>query len=574
MNAKTPNNTHYVALARRYRPRLFADFVGLEHVTRTLQNSIKNGRVGHAYLFCGPRGIGKTSMVRVFATALNCENGPAVEPCGECESCIATRRGEGIDVVEIDGASHTGVDDVRELREHALYSPARSRFKIFVIDEVHMLSKSAFNALLKTLEEPPAHVKFMFATTEPQKVPETIQSRCQRFDFPRVSAAAIAEMLKRICKQEDVKAPEQALQHIARNVRGGLRDSLSILDQLIAYDGSDIKPDSVYKVTGSVPEGIIAELGSAIVSADIGAALRIVEDAIDKGKEGTEFIEAIANFFRDVLFMRNCGADFDGFVTGPAARDAVKTAAGRLDDDTLIYVQQVLMDLRAKMRLATNPALLIETAVVRLCRWPDFASFGALLSDYRPQDDPTQSAAPELKKKVVAETPRTQAPPQETSAPDEEYDYGPETEIKHHDDTPSLLPQRDEIPTEVYAPAPAVTTGTIDEAAWKKAVHQVCRIRGFLGATLDAAHFLGSSGDEITLGFSPALCFQREQLDDRARRIEAEEKLSEIFGKNVTLNIIDVEGDKHEAQDRTENLDPVVKKALDIFGGEIIEPQK
>ena len=405
MSAKTANSAPYVALARRYRPRKFADFVGLEHVTRTLQNSIENARVGHAYLFCGPRGIGKTSMVRVFATALNCERGPATEPCGECESCTSIRRGDGIDVIEIDGASHTGVDDVRELREHVLYAPAKSRYKIFVIDEVHMLSKSAFNALLKTLEEPPAHVKFMFATTEPQKVPETIQSRCQRFDFPRVGAAAIAEMLKRICEQEGVNAPDDALHHIARNVRGGLRDSLSILDQLIAYDGTDIKADSVYKVMGSVPEGIIAELGAAIVGGDVGGALRIVEDAINKGKEGGEFVEATANFFRDVLFMRNCGADFDGFVTGPAAREAVTAAAGEVGDDTLIYVQQVLMDLRARMRFATNPALLIETAVVRLCRWRDFAAFGALLANYRPQDADAQPVAPDRKKKVVSEPP-------------------------------------------------------------------------------------------------------------------------------------------------------------------------
>ncbi len=578
MSTETPNSTPYVALARRYRPRQFADFVGLEHVTRTLQNSIKNNRIGHAYLFCGPRGIGKTSMVRVFATALNCENGPAIEPCGKCESCTATRRGDGIDVIEIDGASHTGVDDVRELREHALYSPAKSRFKIFVIDEVHMLSKSAFNALLKILEEPPAHVKFMFATTEPQKVPETIQSRCQRFDFPRVSAAAIAEMLKRICKQEGVNAPEQALAHIARNVRGGLRDSLSILDQLIAYDGNDIQADSVYKVMGSVPEGIIAELGIAIISTDIGSALRIVEDAINKGKEGAEFIEAIANFFRDVLFMRNCGADFNGFVTGPAARDAVKTAAGRLDDDTLIYVQQVLMDLRGKMRQATNPSLLIETAVVRLCRWRDFAAFGALLSNYQPQDETEPKQTEQLKKKVIADAPLPTPAPHTDPAPEEDYSYEPEPEAQtdHTDDTPSLLPQRDEIPAEVYAPAPAITTGTIDEAAWKKAVHQVCRIRGFLGATLDAAHFLGLASDEITLGFPPALRFQREQLDDRAKRVEAEEKLSEIFGKNVTLNIIDIELDKAgaQAQDTAKDLDPIVTKTLNIFSGKIIEPQE
>ena len=535
MNTQDNTNRPYVALARRYRPKTFEEFVGLEHVTRTLQNSIAQGRVGHAYLFCGPRGIGKTSMVRVFAMALNCEKGPAAEPCGKCDSCTTTHRGEGIDVIEIDGASHTGVDDVRELRERAIYAPAKSRYKIFVIDEVHMLSKSAFNALLKILEEPPSHVKFMFATTEPQKVPETIQSRCQRFDFPRISSGDITRVLERVCRDEGIAADENSLAHIARNVRGGLRDALSTLDQLIAYDGRKIQPESVYKVMGSVPEEIIALLAGAIVRADVKSAVETVNDIITKGKDSGEFVEALANFFRDVIVMRNCGPEYAGFITGPAVRENVSEAAGTLGDDTLLYIQQILGELDRKLRLANNPSLLIETTVVRLCRWRDFAAFGALLAGFKPPEGNTRE------RENNAESVRYDSAP---GAPDE-------TEAVSEDGPPP---------------------GDISPDDWKKAVDRLYKMRGFLGASLGNARFLGSADGTITLGFGKEGKFLLEQISDRAKREEAEKLLGEIFGRKILLKPVEIEGEspKKSPERKSKPKDPMVKKALDMFGGEIM----
>ena len=555
MSAEKKSDQPYVALARRYRPVKFADFVGLEHVTRTLQNSIEQGRVGHAYLFCGPRGIGKTSMVRVFAAALNCEVAPPTEPCGKCDSCLSVHRGDGIDVVEIDGASHTGVDDIRELREHALYAPAKSKHKIFVIDEVHMLSKSAFNALLKTLEEPPAHVKFLFATTEPRKLPETILSRCQRFDFPRISARDITEVLKRICRDEGVAAEEETLAHIARNVRGGLRDSLSVLDQIIAHDGSNIHTESVYEVMGSVPDGIIADLGSAITAGDIKTALQIVGDAIFKGKEISDFAEALSNFFRDVLLLRACGQDFDGFITGPAAREKAIEAAHELGDDTIIYIQQVLFDLRGKLRFAPNPSVLLETTAVRLCRWRDYASFGALLRGYKPRE---------------AETPDTRTKKKTEIIPREYAETRENPPAAHEDD---LLPERQIVPPDIYAPTPASSGGIIDEEAWQNALNKIYNMKGFLGTILGNAKFLGSSNGTITLGFTPEWRFSREQLEDPPKLAEAQERLTDIFGHPITLKSSNIEDEKTAKIEKKAAIkyDPLIEKALDMFKGEIID---
>src|SRR3954454_15222684 len=266
----------YTVLARRYRSATFDDVIGQEHVAQTLKRAIESGRIAHAYLFCGTRGAGKTSMARILAKALNCESSkePTTTPCNKCASCLAIARGDDIDVIEIDAASNTGVDNVREIIENSQYRPARSRFKVYIIDEAHMLSKAAFNALLKTLEEPPGHVKFILATTEPEKVLPTILSRCQRYDFRNISSREIADHLKAICKQEKIKADEDALLLVAKAGAGSMRDALSLLDRLLSIGEKNLTADMMEQILGLPRSQLICDLVQAIGEGDTKSFLK------------------------------------------------------------------------------------------------------------------------------------------------------------------------------------------------------------------------------------------------------------------------------------------------------------
>src|ERR1700761_737061 len=290
----------YTVLARRYRSRTFDEVVGQEHVAQTLKRAIESGRIAHAYLFCGTRGTGKTSTARILAKALNCEkyDAPTTTPCGQCESCKAIARGDDIDVIEIDAASNTGVDNIREVIENSQYRPARSRFKIYIIDEVHMLSKSAFNALLKTLEEPPSHVKFILATTEPEKVLPTILSRCQRYDFRNISTREIAEHLAAICKQEKIDADEDALLLVAKAGAGSMRDSLSLLDRLLSVGETSLTADMIEQLLGLPKAQLLFDLASAIGSGDVKSTLGQVNAVLRGGLSVDSFIAALIDHLR------------------------------------------------------------------------------------------------------------------------------------------------------------------------------------------------------------------------------------------------------------------------------------
>src|SRR5881296_169497 len=291
----------YQVLARKWRPQQFDEVVGQEHVTTTLKNAIEQNRLAHAYLFVGPRGIGKTSTARIFAKALNCVKGPTATPCDKCDNCREIAEGRSMDVLEIDGASNRGIDEVRELRDTCRYAPARSRFKIYIIDEVHMLTKEAFNALLKTLEEPPAHVKFIFATTEPEKVLPTILSRCQRFDLRRIPTALISQHLAHIALQEKVKIDEAALYAIARGADGGLRDAESALDQLISFCGDKIEEGDVLSMFGLAAQRQILDLSRAVLAGEVETALRELNELTRHGKDLGRLLSDLLSHFRNLL---------------------------------------------------------------------------------------------------------------------------------------------------------------------------------------------------------------------------------------------------------------------------------
>jgi DNA polymerase-3 subunit gamma/tau len=298
----------YRVFARKYRPQTFAEVVGQDHITRTLQNAVTTKRLAQAYLFVGPRGIGKTSTARILAKALNCKQGISAEPCGQCDSCLEIAEGRSLDVIEIDGASNNGVENIRDLRESAAYAPASGEFKIYLIDEVHMLSTGAFNALLKTLEEPPPHVKFIFATTEAQKVPATITSRCQRFDLRRIPSALIQKHLLHIAKCEEIQLGDSAAETLARGADGGLRDAESMLDQMVSFCGTHITQKDVMDVFGFTPLEVVKNLADALFAGDVRVALEIIAEQSDAGKDLMRLTAELVAHLRDLLVAQATGA--------------------------------------------------------------------------------------------------------------------------------------------------------------------------------------------------------------------------------------------------------------------------
>lgn len=371
--------TNYTVLARRYRPARFEDCVGQQHVAQALRNAIQTGRVAHAYLFCGSRGVGKTSMARIFAKALNCINGPTTNPCGECESCLAIAAGSDLDVIEIDGASNRGIEEIRELRQGVAYRPSRSRYKIYIIDEVHMLTKEAFNALLKTLEEPPAHVKFIFATTEAQKIPITILSRCQRYDFAGIGLDQIAQRLAEIVQAEGMTAEPEAVELIARRARGSMRDSQSLLDQVLAFAGGELTAQKVHQLLGTAGEERVLALADSILTQDAPHSLRLVDSAVAEGVQLGEWVEQTLDYFRDLMVL-NIDPEA-GILSMPSRlRDQLVSQAKQLTPERILEMMDILASCRSRLRATSFGRTLLEMTLVRLCRLDQFLSLAEAIS--------------------------------------------------------------------------------------------------------------------------------------------------------------------------------------------------
>ncbi len=356
--------TEYTVVARRYRPQQFDQLIGQEPVAQALTNALTGGRVAHAYLFTGPRGVGKTSSARILAKALNCEKGPTPKPCDQCEICQSIASGDDVDVLEIDAASNRGIDDIRELRQNVQFRPSRARHKIYIIDEVHMLTPPAFNALLKTLEEPPAGVKFIMATTDVGKIPVTILSRCQRFDFALIQPASVAKHLRAIVTQEKLKADDDALNLIARRAAGSMRDAESLLDQLLAF-GEPLTTALVHRLIGSAPSDRVLELAQAIFEGGQQKALALFARAHSDGANPSELLDQFIDFWRDLMLVVVCGAAAPGLNESP---DVLTPLAQRTSIDAILAGIDVLTAAKAKMKFSSYGRVIAEAALVRLAR--------------------------------------------------------------------------------------------------------------------------------------------------------------------------------------------------------------
>ncbi len=592
----------YQVIARKYRPQRFADVVGQEHVTQTLANAIAQKRIAHAYLFCGPRGTGKTTIARIFAKALNCTGGPKTDFDDTDLRCVEITEGHSLDVMEIDGASNNGVEQVRELRETCKYAPANSPFKIYIIDEVHMLSTAAFNALLKTLEEPPAHVKFMFATTDPEKVLPTILSRCQRYDLRRIPSALITKHLAEIAGKEKVTVDAAALHAIARGADGGMRDAESTLDQLISFCGEKIEEADVLSMFGLAAQGQILKLSHAVLAGEIQTALTQLDELARGGKDLGRLLGDLLNHFRNLLIYQVSRGDLNLLEVSEAEVAALKEQASLATTDAFTRVLEVFADAELRLRDAASKKILLEVSLLRAIEARSALSLDAVLKQLNQLRGQAvgggAGAAPVAVAKAAAVP--TSAPAftlREAAAP-----------VAAKPVAKTVPPP---VPVAPVASAPAVTPPADLTELWSRLVEAVGRVSQFTRSYLLEAHPVAFAKGVLTIGFDPEFADKLGLVDHARNHTLLQTKLAELGHANAMVKFIQSErpigytfakpvevappvppvakppaaspmekpapasAEKKSVpvafnKDEFKN-DPLIKKALEIFKGTIVE---
>jgi DNA polymerase-3 subunit gamma/tau len=554
-----------IALYRRYRPQTFEDVLGQEHVTETLQAGIREDRVGHAYLFSGSRGTGKTSTARILAKALNCEKGPTPNPCNVCDTCVAITEGTSLDVIEIDAASHGGVDDVRELRENALLSPAIARKKIYIVDEAHMVSTQGWNAFLKTVEEPPGHVIFVFATTEPHKVLPTILSRCQRFDFRRVSSAQIAEHLARICKEEGIDADEGALQLIARAAEGGVRDSLSTLDQLASAGAVSVQDAA--RLLGSTTGDLLFEFADALASGDTGAAIQRIAQLVEEGHDLRVFARQVVEHLRALLLTKQVPDPGELIDATDETRARFASQADSFGNAKLLHALRAFVDSMSEMRQQAAPRLSVELAVVRVTM-PE-------------ADDSAAAAIARIERLERVLEMRDVSPVAEVRKPAEPVMSGKPAEAKGSAKpaakaTKKAAPQAKEAAPKEKEQEPSAMTGLVDldmvRRSWPVVLEEIRKESRKLHALLGDAGVHSFEGRVITV--EVRFPIHADMVMEAKNSAVIASAVNAVFGVSPVVKAI-VGARAEDAADSVDAIDETSADPLDVlksgFGDDLVE---
>jgi DNA polymerase-3 subunit gamma/tau len=592
----------YQVIARKWRPQTFADLVGQAHVTETLQNAIRNNRVAHAYIFSGARGVGKTTAARILAKALNCVNGPTPEPCGVCDSCKEIAAGTSLDVIEIDAASNRGIDQIRELREMVRYAPAAARSKVVILDEAHMLTGEASNALLKTLEEPPDRVIFVMATTEPENLVDTIRSRSQHFHFRALTFAEISGRLQEIAQKEDVKIEQGALAVIARMAEGSLRDALSLLEQARAFCGDTIPDKDVRELLGVVPEDALEELVGAIASGSADRALGLVHTFQKEGRNLQHFCREAIRHMRNLLIARVCGADSDLIAATPDQRPALERAAAQFSEEDLTRFFQILLQTDDDLRRKPDPRVHLEMGLLRLINASRLAPLEELLAEVRggaptgstatassrttsaapasipvpPRRDVSTAPAPSaIAPRVPAFEPAPPARHQTDRFQAEERESVTEQKAAATQEPPQSAQPQATIPTS------AQTSGVTDAqvAEIKQAIQAQQK---FLGELVEHGTRWELEGAELRIYFSPDKRPFAEMLEGREPLEKLRIASSKVLGRAVRVcakleAVAAAAASASRSSLATQELraqferDPMVKSMLQRFGGKIAE---
>ncbi len=564
----------YQVTARKWRPRQFDEVVGQEHITATLKSAVHSGRIAQCYLFCGPRGVGKTTTARILAKVLNCADSRDGNPCEACDSCRSIATSTSMNVLEIDGASNNSVDDVRELREVVRYAATEGVYKIYIIDEVHMLSTAAFNALLKTLEEPPEHVVFIFATTEVQSVPDTILSRCQRFNFRRISAGQIAAHLGTIAQAEGIQVEEGALHLLASRADGALRDAEGLLDQVVSL-GAEVSQQAVVQVLGLVDRGLYFELLDAMREAAPAQVLDIVARAVDEGVDIEEFVYGLVELLRHLLFAKIQGGT-DELDMAEDARQRCGELAAAMEVEDLLRMMQSLLDLEADIKRSVQPRFRVEIALVHLALMGRSVDVGELLRRL-------QSLESDAPRPAVSPPPRgrsEQAAPPPPSNPNEQAASPPPSSFNEQAAPPLPNDYSEQAapppPAQQQVAAPDESSNNaaslnIDQVrtTWNELVNAVRAIKPSLAHFLNGVTLIGLEGHVLKLGFGEDDRFAMNQVLNNRESVEeiAEAK----YGRRLRLEAVVKKDDQPASQAASQpESDPTLRSVLDTFDGELV----
>ncbi|MGZ3513457.1 MAG: DNA polymerase III subunit gamma/tau [Thermodesulfobacteriota bacterium] len=579
-------DTSYLVLARKWRPQVFEEVVGQQHITRALQNGISQQRVAHAFLFTGARGVGKTSTARILAKALNCEKGPQINPCNQCTNCQEITHGTSIDVIEIDGASNRGIDEIRELRENVRYTPAKSRHKIYIIDEVHMLTKEAFNALLKTLEEPPPHIIFIFATTEPHKIPATILSRCQRYDFKRIPFREVVGSLKRIVEEEGVQISQRGLFSIAQESEGSLRDAESLLDQVIAYAGKQIRDEEIAEVLGLIDRKILSDTIEAIADRDVERCMEAVEKVYQFGYDLQHFCRELLQTLRHLILIKLSQHPEKMMELPEEELGSLKKQAEKFQFDQLNHLFSLLLKGEQEIAQSAFPRTMLEVALIRMATSRPVLPVDEIMKKLEALESRVLLKG-EKEKRVSSVPGVVHSGPErdkdknkrnDDASADKLKQTGEEKIIKKNEEPKASKTEEEfsDVPSKIW------------EETWKGLVDFTRAKNPILGSFLVLGNLVHLSDEKIEIGFDKD-SFHYERMLERENRSQLESICHEYLQKKIKVVISPMDewtgsrgregvargemthSEQGKRLEQREEENPIIQEALRLFNGKIVE---